>query len=426
MGGISVALGNIEKSAVNSVDNIGNTLGHDLGINKPATPPPQTQTPDVQTQTQAQGGTQPQTQDKTSILSQAKSTLTNFGHSVAGALGVGKTSAGAVATAAVTGGAVAGPLGAAAAGGVTAAVVGGASLAANQENKQGADASAGSILKDNLVSGVTGIGQDLGLLQNSPLTKTGYPPIYGGTQAQANQIWGYMDGKPPMPLADRQAVHSIHVGSNYTTGAFQTVAKGANGQDQNFGDIYLNTNDLKNQGQYVVLHESGHAVEIHNGTLQGPTASVWNGPDIYGTAAADSQAGEANNPAAETFADAYAAYYSGNGAALQKVAPQEYNAIASGAYKAQGPSTVTTGDQVMSGLTNFGEAVSSGIGWLGNTIGGAVGAGLAAAGNGFLANTGFGANAFAGSAAPVLQGIGAGNLADNSAGGGPRVPVWGG
>ncbi len=419
MGGISQALSNLEKSAANTVDNIGNTISQDLSGNKQTAPTVQTQNSNPPAQNQTATATLPPpsttAQDKSSILSKAESTLTNFGHSAAGALGIGKTSTDAAATAAVAGAAVAGPVGAAAAGGVTAAVVGGASLAANQQDKQGADATAGSIIKNDLVSAGTGIANDLGFDKTSTFTKQGYPPIYGGTQAQASQIWGYMQNMPP---ADRQAVHSVHVGSAYTTGAFQTVAKGSNGQEQNFGDIYLNSNDLKNQGQYIVLHESGHAVEIHNGTLQGPTASVWNGPDIYGASAADSQAGEANNPAAETFADAYAAYYSGNGAALQKVAPQEYNAIASGNYAGSGPSSVTTGDQIVSGINNIGEGTSSFLGGLGG--------GIAAGVNNALADAGFELNAAAGAIAPGLSAIGLGALADNSANGGPRLGVWGG
>ena len=415
MGGISQALSNLEKSAANTVDNIGNTISQDLSGNKQTAPPVQTQNSNPPAQNQTATATLPPpsttAQDKSSILSKAESTLTNFGHSAAGALGIGKTSTDAAATAAVAGAAVAGPVGAAAAGGVTAAVVGGASLAANQQDKQGADATAGSIIKNDLVSAGTGIANDLGFDKTSTFTKQGYPPIYGGTQAQASQIWGYMQNMPP---ADRQAVHSVHVGSAYTTGAFQTVAKGSNGQEQNFGDIYLNTKDLETRGQYVVLHESGHAVELHNGTLQGPTASIWNGPDVYGNPVTN-HPGETVNPPSETFADSYAAYYGGNGAALKATSSAEYNAIKSGAYASGGPSQVTTGDQILSGVTNIGEGVSSLFGGLGG--------GIASGVNNLLANIGFG---LGGVIAPGLNNVAGAPVITTGANAPPIVGGWGG
>jgi hypothetical protein len=185
--------------------------------------------------------------------------------------------------------------------------------------------------------------------------KDGYPPIYGGTQEQANEIWGYMANMPP---EDRQAVHAIHVGDTYTTGTFQVVGDNAQGKDQNFGDIFINTSDLQNpnRAKYVVLCESGHAVAIHDGTLNGQTANIWqNDPDVIGQPEPNAPP---YNPAAETFANAYAAYYGGEGDKLKQASPEEYNAIATKAYQ-NGKKSPGIVDYIGGAINWFGENILS-------------------------------------------------------------------
>lgn len=179
----------------------------------------------------------------------------------------------------------------------------------------------------------------------TPLTKDGYPPIYGATQEQANQIWSDMSS---MPEQDRQTVNAIYVGKSYTTGTFQVNKDNSSGQEQGYGDIFINDSDLQNPSreQYVVLCESGHSVEIHDGVLSGSTQNDW-GTDVDGNTPQDYS--DPINPDSEHFADAYAAYYGGDASQLEKAAPQEYEDLSTGAYENSSYGVSASG-QIIGGL----------------------------------------------------------------------------